>query len=272
MFTRQAVALVAALALASASLLADVTIVTTMTMDGGAPGMMAGQQMPRLVTHVKGMKAATVVETGATTMTSIIDLTRRRVVMLNSQDRTAQVLDGTPAAADKSIPIPKMDLKVTPTGRKRTIQGVECTEHTYTMTVQMDQVMGGGQVPPEAAAMLQGVSMKMDGSVWSATTGPGAAEFMAYTKAFVDQNMMAVMASGMPGLAGGIDQMMAASTQAPGIAYLTEMTMTVEGTGQVVEMMRKMGPMKMRMEVTSISTDSVPDSMFEIPQGYKTVK
>jgi hypothetical protein len=35
--------------------------------------------------------------------------------------------------------------------------------------------------------------------------------------------------------------------------------------------MRQMGPMKMKMEVTSISTDPVPDSLFEIPEGYKQV-
>lgn len=272
MFKRQAAALVAALALASAALSADVTIVTTISIEGGAPGMMAGQQMPRMVNRVKGLRSASTLEMQGATMTTIVNLASRRVVMLNSQNRTAQVFDGTAKPADKSIPVPKTDIKMKPTGRTRTIQGVECSEHTYTVTVQMDQMMGGTQMPPEAAGMLQGVSMRMDGSVWSATTGPGAAEFMAYTKTAIEKNILEVLAGNVPGLAGGLDQMMSASLQAPGVPYLNEMTITAEGTGQMVQMLQQMGPTKVKMEVTSVTTDPVPDSTFEIPEGYKVVK
>jgi hypothetical protein len=144
--------------------------------------MMANQPMPRMVTHIKGMKTATVMEMSGNTMTTIMDLEKRRIVTLNSQTRTADVLDGTAGPGGKDIPVPKISLTVKPTGQTRTINGVPCSEHTYTVTLKMDEMMGG-QMPPEAAAMLQGVSMRMDGSVWSATTGPGAAEYVAFMKA-----------------------------------------------------------------------------------------
>lgn len=272
MFTRQAVALAAALAVASASLVADVTVVTTMSMEGGAPGMMAGQQMPRMVMRIKGTKGRNDVEVSGLTMSSLIDLQAKRMVMLNSQDKTAQVFDGSPVAADKAIPTPKVDVTTKSTGRTRTINGLECSETVFTANLSMGEMMGGAQMPPEAAAMLQGVHMKIEGSIWSTTSGPGAAEYTAFTRATRAGDMAKVMASSMPAMAGGMDQMMAAAAEAPGIAYLTEMTMTVDGSGQMVEMMQKMGPMKMRMEVTSVATDPIADSMFEIPEGYKIVK
>jgi hypothetical protein len=268
-FKRQIFTLVAALAIASASLSADVTIVTTMSMEGGMPGM-AGQAAPRMTTHIKGLRSATVVETGGVTITNIVDLANRRVVVLNSQDRTAQVFDGSSQKAEKTLPMPDMDFKLKATGRTRQLRGVECTEHTYQITIRMDEMMGGAQVPPEATAMLAGVTMRMDGSIWSATSGPGAAEYMAYTKAALQKDILELMAA-MTGLAGGLDQMMSATAQAPGLPYLTEVTMTAEGAGPVVDMMRQMGPMKMKMEVTSITTDPVADSLFEIPQCYTKV-
>src|SRR5690606_22545991 len=74
---RHVLALVAALAVASASLNADVTVISTMKMEGKAPGM-AQQQLPKMVTHVKGNMAATIMELGGNTMTSIVDLKGRR--------------------------------------------------------------------------------------------------------------------------------------------------------------------------------------------------
>jgi hypothetical protein len=268
-FTRQVFTFVAALAIASASLSADVTIVTTMSMEGGMPGM-AGQKPPQMVTHIKGMRSATVIDTGTTTMTNIVDLANRRVIVLNSQDKTAQVFDSSSPRAEKTLPMPEMDFKLRSTGKSRQIRGVECSEHVYEITINMDQMMGGAQVPPEAGAMLAGVSMRMDGSIWAAPTGPGAAEYMAFMKAAQAKDIMELM-SAMTGLAGGLDQMMSATAQAPGIPYVTEVTMTAEGTGPMVDMIRQMGSMKMKMEVTSITTDPVADSMFEIPEGYRKV-
>lgn len=272
MFKRQAIALVAALALASASLVADVTITTTMSMEGGGPGMMAGQPTPRMVMRIKGHQGRNDVDGAGATMSSLIDLEGRRIVMLNSADKTAQVLDGTTASTDKTLPAPKVDVTTKATGRTRTINGLECSETVFTANINMDQMVGGAQMPPEAAAMLEGVHMKLEGSIWSTTSGPGAAEFTAFTKAMLAADMAKIASGSIPGMTGAMDQMMAATAQTPGLPYLTEMTMTVAGTGQMVEMLQQMGPMKMRMEVTSVVTDPIPDSTFEIPEGYKIVK
>jgi hypothetical protein len=112
--------------IASASLSADVTIVTTMSMEGGMPGM-AGQKPPEMVTHIKGMRSATVIDAGAMTMTNIVDLANRRVIVLNSQDKTAQVFDSTSKPAE-AITLAGIDIRLKPTGKTRTIRGVETQE------------------------------------------------------------------------------------------------------------------------------------------------
>ena len=65
---------------------------------------------------------------------------------------------------------------------------------------------------------------------------------------------------------------MKAMSSASGLAYLTEMTMTIEGTGQMAEMMKQMGPMKITQKVSSISADAISDDQFKVPEGFTIVK
>jgi hypothetical protein len=51
------------------------------------------------------------------------------------------------------------------------------------------------------------------------------------------------------------------------------MDMTVEGTGQMADMMRQMmGGMKVTTKVTSLTTNAIGDDAFKIPEGYTVVK
>jgi hypothetical protein len=128
--------------------------------------------------------------------------------------------------------------------------------------------MGGAQVPPEAAAMMQGMKMNMAGSIWVAKDVPGASEYMAFQKAASGSDMGAAVmgASGMS--IPGMEKMMKAMSSASGLAYLTEMTMTIEGTGQMAEMMKQMGPMKITQKVSSVSAEAIPDDQFKVPAGF----
>ena len=53
-----------------------------------------------------------------------------------------------------------------------------------------------------------------------------------------------------------------------GIAMEQEINVTMEGTGQMAQMMGQMGNMTMKMTVTAISTDPIPDEKFVVPAGY----
>jgi hypothetical protein len=132
--------------------------------------------------------------------------------------------------------------------------------------------MTGQQVPPEAAAMMQGVTMVMEGSMWVAKDVPGAAEYLAFQKAAASGEMAAA-AMGASGVnIPGMEKLMKAMSAVQGVTYLTEMTINIEGTGQIAEMMKQMGAMKITTRVNSISNDAVSEDLFKVPEGYTVIK
>ena len=45
-----------------------------------------------------------------------------------------------------------------------------------------------------------------------------------------------------------------------------------QGAGQMAEMMRQMGEMKMTLKTNSISTTPISDDLLKVPEGYTIVK
>jgi hypothetical protein len=267
----------------SAALGADVTIVQTTTVEGGMAAMAAqaggGNMSPKMTTRLKGQKTRTDVETGPVNVATIMDLATKQVIILRHDQKTAMIStvpsvaaapEGT-AAAKPDVTLPKVDASVTPTGKSQVIDGFKCDEYTFTTRMNMGE-MSGAKVPPEAAAMMQGVTMTMTGSMWVAKDAPGAAEFLAFQKAAAS-NAMAAAAMGASGVSiPGMEKLVKAMADVQGLTYLTEMTINVEGTGQIADMMKQMGPMKVTTKVNSISTETVSDDLFKVPDGYQVIK
>lgn len=268
-------ATVAIVAFCHVPLRADVTVTSTTTVEGGAAAMMGGAMTPRMVMRIKGMKARADVEIGGMTMASITDLAAKQMILLRDDQKTAHIFSpGTPGGVPGAPPIaiPQFETSLKPTGRSRTIADVDCSEFAISMKVNMANSVTP-EMPADAAGMLKDVRMIMTGSMWVATSGPGVADYVAFQKASADGHMSAILAGAMPGMASGnMDRMMAALASAPGMPYLTEMTMTFEGSGQMVEMMKQIGTMKMTSKVTSVSTDAIPDDLFKVPEDYKLIK
>ena len=128
------------------------------------------------------------------------------------------------------------------------------------------------QMPPEAAEMMKGVTMVMNGSVWTAKDALGVAEYAAYMKSVMKSGLFSAISGMKPGQSGGMDKLMAAASAAPGLPYLTEVTMTMEGTGPMVDAMKQMGPMKMIQKLSSVSMDAISDDLFKVPEGYTIEK
>ena len=110
--------------------------------------------------------------------------------------------------------------------------------------------------------------MNMTGSFWVGKDVPGAAGTAFQKAAASSSSPRSCRASGaqMPGM----DKMMKALGSVNGLAYLTEMTMTVEVPSHA-EMMQQMGPMKDH-DSDSITTDSISDDLFKVPEGYSVIK
>ena len=165
----------------------------------------------------------------------------------------------------------KLDATVTPTGKSQVIDGLKCDEYTFSTTMSMAEA-GGAQVPPEAAEMLKDLTMVMKGSMWVAKDAPGAAEYMAFQKALAKSDL-AGAASKLSGLnLPGMDKMTKAMSSVDGLTYMTVLDMTIEGSGQIADMMRQMGAMKLTTKVTSISADAISEDLFKIPEGYTVIK
>jgi hypothetical protein len=271
---RRWVATCAAVLLVSAVLRADVTMTQTITVEGGAAAMMGGKAAPTITMRIKGQKARveTAVMGQATVM--LTDLATRQMIMLNAADKTARVVDAASPIIPAGTAMPDMNVSFEPTGQKRTIENLSCDEYSIGMTMNMASMAAANpQMPPEVAQMLQDMKMVMSGSAWIARQGPGVAEFTAFQKASAAANMTAAISGAMGGGSNnGLDKVMAASASAQGMPYLTEMTMNVEGTGQIVDMLKQMGAMKITNKVTSISTEALADDLFKVPAGYTIVR
>lgn len=265
----------AIVAMCSSVLRADVTVTSTMSIEGGAPGMAGASGMtPRLVMRIKGLKARSDVDVNGQTQTSITDLASKQIIVLQHAQKTAQVYSAQALATGlKPGAAAKLDASTKPTGRSRVIGGVSCDEYALKMSMSMADFAGGSSMPPQAAEMMKDVRMLISGSVWVAATGPGVPDFAAFQKAAAEANMAAAFGGVVPGMhAGGVDKVMKTLASMPGLPYLTELQMVVEGTGPMVDAMKQMGGMKIKNAVTEVSTAVIPDDQFGVPAGYTTVK
>jgi hypothetical protein len=266
-------------AVCSAVVRADITIVQTMTVEGGMAAMSGQAIAPKTTTRIKGLKARTDMDMPGVnmSMSTIADLVAKQMTILRHDQKTAQVIIAPNASTTSTTTAPpisgtvKMDVSVTPTGKSQVIDGFKCDEFTFTTTMNMSEV-GGPNLPPEAVAMMKGMSMVMKGSMWVTKEAPGGAEYLAYNKALASADLNAA-AAGMSGInMPGLDNMTKAMASVNGLAYMTEMTMKIEGTGQMAEMMRQMGDMKITSKTNSISVETIAEDQFKVPDGYTIVK
>jgi hypothetical protein len=259
-------------ALASAApLAADIRVTSTTAIEGALAKAMGGMT-PTIVMHIKGSKARADVDVGQVTVSTITDIASPQIILLNPAEKTAQVLAGGKMAGDNVPPvIPKIDVDLAPTGERQVIAGVSTEEHRVKMTLSMADAVATSQLPPQAVAAMKDVRMVMNGSMWIAKSGPGVAEYTAFQAAAAKAGLQFMGA--VPGMgASGLDQVMTAFAKANGLPYLTEMVMSFEGTGPIVEMMAKQGPIKIVTRVTDVSTAAIPDDVFVVPSDYKVVK
>jgi hypothetical protein len=268
-----------AFAVCSAVVHADVTIVTKTNIEGGAASVMPGAlPMPTITNRIKGLKARMDMDMGpsmATNMSTITDTAAKQVIILDHNQKTARVSTASPPPATPAPATPQATVSfngaMTPSGKSQTIDGFKCDEYVFTTTMNMADVRDPN-MPPDAAAAMQGITMVMKGSLWISKDAPGAAEYLAYQKAMSSADLTSA-ALGATGLnMPGMDKMMKAMQGVEGIPILTEMDMAIEGTGQVAEMMRQMGSMKISTKVLSIKTDAIGEDVFKVPEGYQVVK
>ena len=78
------------LAVSSAAVRADVTIVQTTTVEGGMAAM-ANAPSPEMTTRVKGLRSRTDLNAGAMSVITIADLVAKQIIVLRPDQKTATV-------------------------------------------------------------------------------------------------------------------------------------------------------------------------------------
>ena len=236
---------------------ADVTF--TRKMDGR---IMTGSMAGTSVQYIKGTRMRDDQSMAGAEMSSIIDVNAQQMILLNHKRRQAEIYDMSKIAAEFSkIPVSEIEAKVTPTGETRQVADIACAVHAMDVSVPMN--MGG-----------QDITFRMTGPVCIAKNGPGQADVAAFYNAVADKGLFFGDARAAKAQAGQARGMTALYNEIAslGVPMAQEMTIKMEGEGPMAAMMAKMGGTTMTTEVVSVSTDPIPDSMFEIPEGYKVVK
>jgi TonB family protein len=181
-------------------------------------------------------------------------------------DKLKAAMPEIPEAAKQMLANMKFDVKTDKTGKTDTIKGIKAEE----MLVTVDADMGA-------------MTMKLEMHLWAATPDelarvPALKEIAAYMTSQATGNDPSAMASKMfaqvPGFADKMkepmEKMMKSSSQA---VLRSEMRMIMPGSAKMMGATDPNEPFTdLTTDITELSTDAIPDSVFQVPQGYQEVK
>jgi hypothetical protein len=234
---------------------ADLTVNQTVT------GTAMGQQMKgQSVMQIKGNKMRTDSTMAGQGGATIIDLDTQKMIVLNEKKQEAEIHDlGKMAQGQDTIAVSDMTVSVKPNGQKKTILEQSCDGYDLRVTIPTD--MGAGKM-----------TMVMSGVIWVAKDAPGSADYARFHKAAADKGMFftSPQEAKDPARAKGMAQMYAAISDLNGVPYSTELNISIDATGPMAEMMKKMGGMSTTITTTSVSTEPIGDDRFAVPAGYKS--
>jgi hypothetical protein len=238
----------AALVLSAAAASADVTV--TMTISGSAAQTAISGTT---TTWAKGTKLRVDTEMLGQSLTILTDSATKQQWKIDHGAKQIEPFD--PNAAMAALPVSLGDVKavVAPNGQTKEVLGRHCQGYTVEVTIPM--TLAG-----------ETIVMKISGPAWIAKDGAGVAELRAAQKALSAQGM-----STLPFAPGPQAKGMAELTKVlgeAGVVLEQENQITMEGTGQMAQMVAQLGSMTFITKVTVLTTDPIPDSTFALPEGY----
>jgi hypothetical protein len=200
-------------------------------------GQMLGTVAEGATEYRKGMKLRTDSTSNGVSMSTIIDLSKGRMIMLWHHSKTADVFE--PKQISELFwkgNVPPVQPSITPTTQSRQIAGWTCIVHNVTGSYSVAKL---DMVPP---------TMVTQGTMCLVKNGPGQADYTAFYQA--------------AGKGAPFDPSL-------GVPFATEMTIGFKGDEPTSGVMEAG---TYTIEVISVSTAPIPDSMFEIPADYTVTK
>lgn len=192
----------------------------------------------------------------------LYDLAKRQVLIMDHSFRTVETHDMTAlnTTTQVSAPVEKLELSVTPTGRKRNLQAWSCAEHA--VSASMPALLG-----------TEPVTFILKGTVWLASGVPEQASVKALVQATQDPAFFLAIPAAVrvaPAQARGISEII--RRVAPkGLPCMGEVDFTFEGTGPMANLARKM-PARLGIEYQTFSAEPISQDAFAIPAGYSVVR
>lgn len=200
-------------------------------------GQILGSPAEDATEYRKGLKVRTDSTSNGVSQTTIIDLSKGRMIMLWHHSKTATVFE--PKQISELFwkdDVPPVQPSITPTSESRQIAGWTCIVHNVEASYSVAKL---DMVPP---------TMVMRGKMCLVKNGPGQADYTAFYQ--------------VAGKGAHFDPSL-------GVPFATETTIGFKGNEPTSGVMEA-GTYS--MEVISVSTAPIPDSLFEIPADYTVTK
>jgi hypothetical protein len=253
---KQAFAIPAVLAVLTAPVAADLTLTSQVTGEG-----LAKTATGQTVTYVKGLKMRNDSNAGGRSTSTLIDIEGQRMISLHHDKKEAQVFEMSTLREGMGQALQTAPAaSVTPNGETREIAGRQCDG--YDMSVTMGMTVG-----PDKS-----LKMTMSGPVFIAKGAPGTEDLQRFYTAAAERGFVMSdpqSAKAAPQQAQGMTELYRKIAEIGGVPYSMQMSMTVDGSGPMADMMSKMmGNMSFSNTVVSANTDAIGDDIFEIPAGY----
>lgn len=245
---------------------ADLTLSSTMTTRSAGGGVEGTS-----VTYYKGAKIRTDSTIRGQTTTIIIDLDARTLVSVNHATKTAARHDMGHYLA--SVRDAMTTVELTPTGEKRTLVNQPCGGYSLRVTAVAFSSRPGWKT-----------RTVMSGTAWIAGQGPGRADYAAFYRTAVEKGLFFTdprTVRAQPGVAKGLAALYKAMAD-EGVPYALDTTFIIENLAPPDDNVLLQQPLphgapgvpgdraiSSSIAVTKIAADPVPDSVFEVPEGYR---
>lgn len=244
--------------LASSVALADVTVRST-TRTQGAGMSMQGET----VTYIKGHRMRTELRSGKDVMITLMDIDQRRSVFINGSKGDA--FDMTPYMAQQKTLIDdaKTDVQLKAKGTQGQVAGATC--ENYDMMIRVSAAPGD--------PTLGEVDVIIQGPACLVKDAPGLADYSAFYLHAAETGFFfgdPRAAKAQPGRERGMTMMYKKMAEL-GIPYSSQMNIGFKGDGFMAKILEKTA-ITTQSEVVSVSTETLPDSLFEVPAGIKIKK
>jgi TonB family protein len=287
--TRQSFALVLELVFSTLALRADVTVRYKIdykftpslpsAVTGPALHQMGSSMPTEAITHLKGDKGywnfgkLTYLMNFSKQEVTLLDAPSKRFATLPMKDFADKLGGSLPATTpevQRSMESIKTNFSSRKTGRTDTIQGIDAEESEWTISMDMAQPIGTQPAGP---------FMKMAMQIWSAKPEEALrvpalrewAGYAAYSNYLMNPmtTMQKIFAT-MPGAAKGYTSMMEEGSKS---------LMLRSHVAVYMPMMSKLAPgfdpnaavMDISGEIAELSAEPVNDSVFQLPDGYRSV-